>query len=288
MGVYDERMKYLGIDYGEKRVGIAFSDIEGKVAFPKIVLENNTKLIQKISDLCKESKIDIIVIGESKNYKGEDNKISPKIISFKRELISSIKLPIFLEPEFMSSMQVEKTFGKTDMLDASAAAIILQTFMDKEKNRQEAKKKLEKDPSQTCLHRQVKSQFDLPAQAGGAGKEKIETKKGNTKINYDDFKKIEMKVGKILSAEAVIGSDKLYKLSVDFLETEPRQIISGIANYFPDSKILVGKKVAFVTNLEPKILMGLASNGMILAVKTLDRLAIIEVPDFIKEGTMLN
>jgi putative transcription antitermination factor YqgF len=256
-------MKYLGIDYGEKRVGIAISDVEGKVAFPKIVIENNTELINKISDLCKEFEVEVIVIGESKDYKGENNKISPKIISFKRDLSAAIKLPIFLEPEFMSSMQVEKTFGKTDMLDASAASIILQTFMDKEKNRQENKKKAEDE------------------------NKKIETKVENGKINYDDFKKVEMKVGKILSAEAVVGSDKLYKLSVDFAEGEPRQIISGIAKFFPDSKILVGKKVAFVTNLEPRPLMGMLSNGMILAVKSEENLALMEVPEFIKEGSIL-
>ena len=260
-------MKYLGIDYGEKRVGIAISDIEGKVAFPKIVLENNTDFIHKLSDLIKEAEIGTIVIGESKDYKGEDNKISPKIISFKRELLSIIKLPIFLEPEFMTSMQVEKTFGKTDMLDASAASIILQTFIDKERNRQEIKKK----------QQEIK---------------KPETKndviKNMDKINYDDFSKIEMKVGKILSADTVVGSDKLYKLSVDFLEIEPRQIVSGIAKYFTDPTVLVGKKVVFVTNLEPRSLMGLLSNGMILAAHTDDKLALMEVPEFIKEGTKLN
>ena len=102
-------MKYLGIDYGEKRVGLAVSDNDGKVAFPKLVLENNSDLFNKTSSFCVENKIEAIVVGESKNYKGEDNKISPQIISFKRELLKIIKLPIFLEPEFMSSMQVEKT-----------------------------------------------------------------------------------------------------------------------------------------------------------------------------------
>jgi putative transcription antitermination factor YqgF len=259
-------MKYLGIDYGEKRVGIAISDVEGKVAFPKIVLENSPELINKISDLCKEFEVEAIVIGESKNYKGEDNKISPKIVSFKRELGLAIKLPISLEPEFMSSMQVEKNFGKTDMLDASAASIILQTFMDKEKNRRQ----------------------NVVASVAKQTSEKInETKQTTGKITYDDFKKVEMKVGKILSAEAIPGSEKLYKLSVDFAEGEPRQILSGIAKFFPDSKVLVGKKVAFVTNLEPRPLMGMLSNGMILAVKSEENLALMEVPDFIKEGSIL-
>jgi methionine--tRNA ligase beta chain len=251
-------MKYLGIDYGEKRVGIAISDAEAKVAFPKVVLENNQDLFTKIIDLCKENEVGSIVIGESKNYKGEDNKINPKIIIFKRELANVIKLPMFLEPEFMTSLQVETTFGKTDMLDASAASIILQTFMDKDRNRQEKKKKEE------------------------------ELKNIDKKINYDDFKKVQMKVGKILSVESVIGSDKLLKLSVDFNEGEPRQILSGIASYFPENQILVGKKVAFVTNLEPRPLMGMLSNGMILAAKTGDNLAIMEVPDFIDIGTELS
>ena len=260
--MYDMNMKYLGIDYGEKRVGIAVSDTDGKVAFPKIVLENKAELIQDISDLCKESDIEAIVIGESKDYKGEDNKISPKIISFKRDLSGVIKLPIYLEPEFMSSMQVEKTFGKNDMLDASAATIILQTFMDKEQARQEIKKKAEEENKKA---------------------ESVVT----SKINYDDFKKVEMKVGKILSVEKVPGSEKLLKLSVDFAESSPRQIVSGISTYFPNFEVLTGKKVAFVTNLEARPLMGLMSDGMVLAAKSGDTLALMEVPDFIKEGTIL-
>jgi len=251
--------KYLGIDYGEKRVGLAVSDIDGKVAFPKIVLENNANLLSQISDFCKENVVEALVIGESKDYKGADNKINPKIISFKRDLSVIIKLPISLEPEFMSSMQVEKTFGKNEMLDASAASIILQTFLDKEKNRQEKAAK------------------------------QAEAENANKKITYDDFKKVQLKVGKILSAAPVDGSDKLLKLSVDFSEESgPRQILSGIAKYFSDSQILVGKKVAFVTNLEPRKMMGLESNGMILAAHTDDKLAIMEVPDFIKEGTELS
>lgn len=87
------------------------------------------------------------------------------------------------------------------------------------------------------------------------------------KIKYEDWKKVEIKIGKILSVEKVEGSDKLLKLSVDFSETSgPRQIISGIAKYFPNITDLINKKCAFVTNLEPKSLMGLESNGMVLAV----------------------
>jgi methionyl-tRNA synthetase len=105
------------------------------------------------------------------------------------------------------------------------------------------------------------------------------------RISYDDFKKVEIKVGKILSAEKIEKSEKLLKLSVDFSESMPRQIVSGIAKYFADPAVLVGKKVAFVTNLEPKPLMGLESNGMILAVGGGEEpFSLFEMPDSIPTG----
>lgn len=87
---------------------------------------------------------------------------------------------------------------------------------------------------------------------------------------FEDWQKIEIKIGEILSAEKVEGADRLLKLSVDFGETLPRQIISGIAAHFPKPDDLVGKKCAFAANLEPRIIRGFESNGMILAVSTED------------------
>lgn len=118
-------------------------------------------------------------------------------------------------------------------------------------------------------------------------------------ISLEDFKQVEITVGKILSAEKVPETDKLLRLQVDFgnntnyepdtkvrtedtplsppskeggEETLPtrdiRQIISGIAAYFSDPQVLVGKKCMFVTNIEPRVIKGLESNGMILAVST--------------------
>ena len=85
-------------------------------------------------------------------------------------------------------------------------------------------------------------------------------------ISIDDFKKLEIRIGHILSAEKVPETDKLLKLSVDFGEESPRQIVSGISGFFPDPQVLVGKKCAFAANLEPRTIKGLESNGMILAV----------------------
>ncbi len=101
-------------------------------------------------------------------------------------------------------------------------------------------------------------------------------------LSIDDFKKVEMKAGKILSAEKVEGSEKLLKLSVDFglkpqsgssdhlvsqddLGRDIRQVLSGIAKYVQPEDI-VGVTCGFVTNLEPRSIMGMESQAMIMAV----------------------
>lgn len=82
-------------------------------------------------------------------------------------------------------------------------------------------------------------------------------------INYDDFKKIELRVAKILAAEKVENSEKLLKLQI-YLGSEQRQLVSGIAkSYAPED--LVGKEIIIVANLEPRQIMGLESQGMLLA-----------------------
>ena len=83
-------------------------------------------------------------------------------------------------------------------------------------------------------------------------------------ISIDDFKKVEITVGEILSAEPIEGSDKLLKLRVNF-GSEERQVLSGIAKFFPAPQDLVGKRCLFVTNLAPRQMMGLESQAMILA-----------------------
>lgn len=82
-------------------------------------------------------------------------------------------------------------------------------------------------------------------------------------INFDDFKKVELKVAKVLEAERVEGSEKLLKLNVSLGE-EKRQIIAGLGKaYLPED--LVNKSIVIVANLEPRTLMGLESQGMVLA-----------------------
>lgn len=87
-------------------------------------------------------------------------------------------------------------------------------------------------------------------------------------ISYDDFAKLEIKIGTIIAAEIVPDADRLLKLTVDVGEEAPRQIVSGIKEYFSNIEILVGKQCPFLINLEPRTIRGLESRGMILAVGT--------------------
>ncbi len=102
----------------------------------------------------------------------------------------------------------------------------------------------------------------------------------------DDFKKLEIKIGKILSVEKVPDTDKLLRLEVDFGEEKPRQIISGIALHFEDIQTLVGKLCPFITNLEPRIIKGLESNGMIMAASSeKDDFSLMEVSSTMPAGS---
>jgi putative Holliday junction resolvase len=123
-------MRYLGIDYGSKRVGIALSDEKAEFAIPFIVLKSSKKLVEEILDIAEENKVEKIIMGESKDYKGKPNAIYEESLEFKKKLEGEGYI-VEMEPEFMTSMHAEKTQGKHDLLDASSAALILQSFLDK-------------------------------------------------------------------------------------------------------------------------------------------------------------
>lgn len=96
-------------------------------------------------------------------------------------------------------------------------------------------------------------------------------------IEFEDFKKVELRIGTVESAEPVPGSEKLLKLTVD-IGTEKRQILSGIAReYVPD--VLVGKRIVIITNLAPRMMMGLESQGMLLAAHDENGGAVLLMPD---------
>lgn len=109
----------------------------------------------------------------------------------------------------------------------------------------------------------------------------------NAKIGIDEFKKVEIKIGHILTAEKVENADKLLRLTVDLGEETPRQIVSGISTFFPDTEKLVGKKCAFATNLESRVIKGLESNGMILAVSGDNFFSLLEVSNDVVPGSSI-
>lgn len=105
-------------------------------------------------------------------------------------------------------------------------------------------------------------------------------------ISIDEFAKIEVKVGTVKTAERVPETDKLLRLTVDFgEESGPRQIVSGIAAYVPEPESLVGRQLSFVTNLEPRTIKGLESNGMLFAVGNGDTFAFLTPDRPIPPGT---
>jgi methionyl-tRNA synthetase len=112
-------------------------------------------------------------------------------------------------------------------------------------------------------------------------------------ITYEDFAKVEMKIGEVLSVEIVEGADKLLRCMVDVGDVDelgnkvPRQILSGIREYLSDPQTLVGKKFPYVTNLAPRIIRGFESNGMLLAVSYEDTLALLSPTDDVPAGTRI-
>lgn len=101
-------------------------------------------------------------------------------------------------------------------------------------------------------------------------------------MGIDDFMKIDLRVGKIIAAERVEKSEKLVKLSVD-IGAETRQVVAGIGkSYAPED--LMGKAVVIVANLKPAKLMGIESQGMLLAASTGDTLSVITVDRDMRPG----
>lgn len=106
-------------------------------------------------------------------------------------------------------------------------------------------------------------------------------------ISYDDFAKLDIRIGEIRAVEIVEGADKLLKLTVDLGEPEPRQIISGIRTYFEDPQSLVGTRCPFLANLEPRVIRGFESQGMILAASFDATLALLIPSDTLPVGTKI-
>lgn len=101
-------------------------------------------------------------------------------------------------------------------------------------------------------------------------------------VTFEDFKKLDIRIGEILSVEKVENSDNLLKLEVDFGEFR-RQIVSGIAKWYKPEDLL-GKKLPFIVNLEPRKFKGVESQGMLVAVNSDEKAVLLEPQDEVRVG----
>ncbi|MES2224829.1 MAG: Holliday junction resolvase RuvX [Patescibacteria group bacterium] len=125
-------MKYLGIDYGTKRTGIAISDDGGEFAFPKCIVDAKSA-IAEIAALCEKEGIEAIVIGKSVASNGIANDIVPQTEAFKEKLAAATGLPVHFQQESFSTVEAHRYQITAGHRDDSAAAIILQRFLDTKK-----------------------------------------------------------------------------------------------------------------------------------------------------------
>jgi len=128
-------MRYLGIDYGEKHIGIAVSDETGTLAFPFDTFSNSKTLIDDIKKVVEEKGVGGIVMGESKDFQGKENPIMEKARVFAKVLGEATGLPVFFEPEFMTSVEARRFQGGGEKTHSSASALILKSFLERKNNK---------------------------------------------------------------------------------------------------------------------------------------------------------
>ena len=124
-------MRYLGVDYGSKNVGLALSDEAGGFAFPKETIVNDRRMVARIAEIVRVEKVGAIVVGDARSLSGGANKVTPDADRLADALKDATKLPLFRVREAFSSaeaMRFAPPHHRHD--DSAAAAILLQRFLD--------------------------------------------------------------------------------------------------------------------------------------------------------------
>lgn len=131
-------MRYLGVDYGASKIGLALSDEAGTMGFPHAVIPNTPRLIDEICALIAEKDIGTIVIGESRSLSGPDNPIAKEARAFGEQLKERTGNPVCYESEVFTSIEARRTPEKTPksrspkhhrIIDDKAAALILTSYL---------------------------------------------------------------------------------------------------------------------------------------------------------------
>jgi len=133
-------MRYLGIDYGSKKIGIALSDEAGTMGFPYGVLINSSDLVNQLTALIKDKEVSTVVIGESRNFSGEENPIAESARKLAAALEERTSVSVHFEPETYTTQEARRYPDGTRMegspdVDSSAAALILASFLERHNQR---------------------------------------------------------------------------------------------------------------------------------------------------------
>lgn len=124
-------MKYLGIDYGERRIGIAVSDEDGIIAFPRTTIENTTSTLSEIKKICDAEKPARIIIGMPMLI-GEISPMMRTIRMFGDTLTQCTNIPVAYENEMFTTKMATRDGAKKNTVDQSSAALILQSYLDRQ------------------------------------------------------------------------------------------------------------------------------------------------------------
>lgn len=131
-------MRYLGIDYGSKKIGLALSDEAGTMGFPHAIVPNTPRLIDELCALIAKENVGAVVIGESRTLKGDENPIAKDARALSGELTERAGVPVFHESEVFTSAEARRAPAKEGksralkvhpQVDASAAALILTSYL---------------------------------------------------------------------------------------------------------------------------------------------------------------
>ncbi len=128
-------MRYLGVDYGSKKVGLALSDEAGTMGFPHAILPNTPRLAEEVAALIEREGVGAVVIGESRDLAGGENPIAAEAHAFGDRLAALASIPVSYESEVFTSAEARRVAPKGARVDASAAALILTSFLTRQKGR---------------------------------------------------------------------------------------------------------------------------------------------------------
>lgn len=136
-------MRYLGVDYGSKKIGLALSDEGGVMGFPHSIVSNTPRLIDELCAFIAKENIGAVVIGESRTLAGGDNPIATDARALGEQLTDRAGVPVFYESEVFTSAEARRAPAKEEKtrapkarvnVDASAAALILTSYLSRIKN----------------------------------------------------------------------------------------------------------------------------------------------------------